>query len=139
MASTQAQRKVASLSTKGWITTIPETIDKLLCYYFLSEVGQSDWHEIVSLPYQVAVKGNQPNQIKDLVQSDLYRYFLAYFPEGATVDVTIIDKRTDGSDIARYEIQTSVIVVVDRVNYSVAKVVSVVNSQITILENDNNG
>lgn len=137
--STQNERKVPSLSTKGWIATVPEKVDKLLCYYFLSEVGQSDWYEIVSLPYQVATKGNQPNQIKDLVESELYRYFLAYFPEGVEINVTIIDKRADGSDIARYEIQTSVIVVVDRTQYSVARLVSVVNSQITILEKTNNG
>lgn len=137
--STHVERKVPSLSTKGWISTVPEKADKLLCYYFLSEVGQSDWYEIVSLPYQVATKGNQPNHIKDLIEADLYRYFLAYFPEGVEVNVTIIDKRSDGSDIARYEIQTSVIVVVDGIKYSIAKLVSVVNSQITILENTNNG
>lgn len=137
--STEATRKVPSLSTKGWITTIPEKADKLLCYYFLAEKSQSDTYDIVSLPYQIATKGNRPNQIQQLIESDLNTYFSRYYPDGVDVNVTIVDKRDDGADIARYEIQTSVIIVVDRVKYSIAKLVSVVNSQISILEQTNNG
>jgi len=139
MSQATTKRMVPSLSTKGWIQTVPEKVDKLLCYYFLSERSQSDWYKIVSLPYQIATTGNQPSQLQQLVQNDLYDYFKRYYPENVTCEVTIKDKREDGSEIARYEIQTSVIVVVDGINYSIAKLVSVVNSQITLLGNINNG
>lgn len=138
MASTVA-RPIPSLSTKGWIYQTPEVADKLMCYYFLSERSQSDWYDVISLPYQIATKGNNPAAIKSLITDDLNMLFSRYFPDGADVSVEIIDKTSTGADIARYEIQTSVIIVVGGTKYSIAKLVSVVNSQISILANASNG
>lgn len=132
-------RPAPSLSVKGWIYQTPEVADKIMCYYFLGERSQSDWYDIVSLPYHIATKGNNPIAIKSLMTDDLGAIFSRYFPEGSTIDIEVYDKTADGNDIARYEIQASVIIVVGGVKYSVAKLVSVVNSQISILANAGNG
>lgn len=132
-------RKVPSLSMKGWVNTVPEMVEKLLDYYFLSDHSQSDWYEIFSLPYHVAVQGNSPNQIRSLMTNDLMTYFGRYFPDNPSVQIDVIDKTSAGSDIARYEIQTEVIVVEGGTQYSVAKAIQVLNSQITILDKLNNG
>lgn len=139
MATDSTTRKVPSLSLKGWVNTVPEAIDKLLNYYFLSDHSQSDWYEIFSLPYHVALKGDSPSQIKSLMTNDLLTYFGRYYPNSPDVVITIIDKTSSGADIARYEIQTEIIVVEGGVQYSVGKAIQVLNSQITILDKLNNG
>ena len=148
MPSTVDQRKVPSLSLKGWVTTVPEKLDKLLSYYFLSDHSQSDWFEVFSLPYHVATKGHAPRQIKNLMENDLIRFFTRYFTVSdrdgnmgttPTVNVTIVDTNANGIEIGRYEIQTEIIVVVDGKQYSAEKAIQVLNSKISIIDRLNNG
>lgn len=123
-------RPVPSLSTDGWIYSTPREVDRLLSNYFLSELSQSSFYRIYSLPGQIAKKGNQPKQMQNLVEQELHEYFLRYFPEGVTVNVVINEFDANNRPTSRYEIQVSVIIVVDGVKYSVAQLVSVLDSKI---------
>lgn len=130
-----ARIPVSSLSLKGWVDTIPEELDKLLSYYFLSEKSQSLFYDIFSLPYHIASKGNSPKQIKTLITNDLTLYFHRYFPEGATIDVEVIELDAAGNQKARYDIRVGITVRVDGRDYDVAKEVSIIDSQIGKIAN----
>ena len=124
---------VPSLSVDGWIITPTKKVDKLLCYYFLSEPSQSQLYTVISLPSEIAKKGNWPNQLKEMVSNDLQTFFSAYFTEGVSVYVEIKDTDDNGNQISQYKIYSQVIVTIAGQKYSVAKMATVLNSQIVDL------
>lgn len=126
---------VPSLSVDGWIKTPTKMVDKLLCYYFLSEPSQSQLYKVISLPSEIAKKGNWPNQLKELVANDLQLFFGGYFTEGVSVYVEIKDIDDNGNQISQYTVYSQVIVTISGVKYSVAKMATVLNSQIVELTN----
>lgn len=122
--------KIPSLSKDGWTLTIPRQVDKQLSYYLFSEASQSEVYSVFSLPAQVAEVGNYPDQLKTRAHNDLTAMFDAYYKEGVTVTEWVVDKTPEGADKAQYDLYVQIIIVSDGETYSVAKVVTITDSQI---------
>lgn len=129
---------VPTLSASGWLTEISEKADSLMAYYLLSEYSQSYlyYKHILSLPYHIRMYGNKPNQLKNIVESELTEYFKRYFKD---VELTAIVDIPDVNDPNRINLMIDCMFYDNGEKYSLGREVNIENSKIKKVFDKNNG
>lgn len=122
------QPTVPSLSSEGFITDIRKLADTIIAHYFASDYSQSNvfYGEITSLAYQVQLYGNDPDRLKEEIQSRCTRYLERYF-DAAIVNVSI--NENPGGTKFGYEIVFDATVVKDNVKYNLGRLIEVQNGK----------
>lgn len=129
--------QVPTLSASGWTNDVSEKADKLMSYYFVSEASQSNMYlgNITSLPYQIQQNGHNEVELQRMVQKELEGLFGRYF------DTAVVEVSTDkplANDPNRINLRVSVIVTEGGRNYSLGRLVEVLNSNIQRIVDINN-
>jgi hypothetical protein len=129
--------KVPTLSTSGFVGDIAEKCDRLMSYYFVSDASQSNLFrgKITSLPFQVQQNGHDEALLRDAIQRELDRYLTPHF-DGTEIDVATDIPNTD--DPNRINVTLRVIVTEDGKQYSLGRLISVINSKINKIVDINN-
>ncbi|MBE0438167.1 MAG: hypothetical protein IBX57_00170 [Gammaproteobacteria bacterium] len=133
-----SNKKVPSLTTTGWLTEISDKADALMAYYITSEKSQSYVYSdsITSLPYHIAVFGDDLNKLETHVQRDLTTYFGRYFDK---VEVTIEIKPPLEEGADRYNLEIDAFVVENGFRYNLGRQIQVANKKVTKVFEVNNG
>lgn len=128
---------VPSLSTAGWVRDVASKADLLVSHYFISEYSQSALYrtQITSLPRQVQEFGNDENNLRTAVRTEMENYLARYF-DVVQVEVTV-DKPVPG-DPNRINVILSVLITDQGQQYSLGRLISTVNSKIVEIVNINN-
>ncbi len=130
---------IGSLSDKGWIRDVKPKADKMMGYYMTSNYSQSNVFlgEIVSLPKQIQEHNSDPVALRELIRSDLERYFGRFF-DSVSVDVTTNYVNKD--DPGRLNVTVQALVVQDGLTYSLGRLIESVNGQVVnIIKLNNEG
>ncbi len=128
---------VPTLSTSGWVGEISEKADRLTSYYFVSEHSQTNLYRdaVTSLPYQIQQFGHDEFELRQGVQGALSQYLNNYFD---SVEVSADTSRPNPEDPNRITLTVSIIVTQDGVQYSLGRLIEVVNSKILNIIDINN-
>ncbi len=141
-------KAIGTLSTKGFIEDAYYKADRILSYFFLSDAYQSNIYfgKIASLPNDVKVSGADPLLLQKNISNGLTQMFtsstsangepLGYF-DAAVVNVKV--SRTEDKEGVNEDIEINVILTENGKQYSLGKLVSVVNSKIKEIIDINNG
>lgn len=126
-----------TLSSSGFVADIAEKADRLMSYYFVSDASQSNLYrgQITSLPAQVQQHGHDEINLAQAVRNELTAYLTRYF------DMVDVSTRTDLPNVEdpnRINLTVSVIVTQDGKQYSLGRLVSVLNSKIVEIVDINN-
>lgn len=126
-----------TLSSSGFVDDIAEKADRLTAYYFVSEASQSNLFlgNITSLTSQVQIHGHDENQLVQAIEGDLSRYFGPFFD---LVDVTATAAVPDPAEPGRLNLRVGVIVTEGGQQYSLGRLITVVNSKISKIVDINN-
>ena len=130
---------VPTLTASGWVSSIAESVDYLLSYYFTTYKSQSYIHKdsLVSLQYTIEKYGNDHFNLTDKIRSDL-EYMLNKYFVITSVDVKV---KTDGlnNSTERYEIYITVNIYRDGIHHSVGYLTTLVDSKLLKFVRLNNG
>lgn len=129
--------KVPTMSSSGFVEDIAEKADRLMSYYFVSESSQSNLYrgQITSLPAQIQQHGHDEVNLVEAVRNELTTYLSRFF-DG--MDVNVRSDLPNKNDPNRINLTVNVIVVQDGKQYSLGRLVSVLNSKIVDIVDINN-
>lgn len=122
---------VPTLDASGWLTGVAEKADKLMTYFLICDYSQSNVHQgsIKSLPFLIQKRSNNLFYLREDVSSALVSLFNNYFDKTeANVD---IDDKTTADKEARFDLRISIIIVHEGVRYSLGRLLTIVNTNIT--------
>jgi len=130
-------KPLPTLSSSGFVSGIAEKADRLMSYYFVSEDSQSNLYrgQITSLPKQIQLLGNDEQALTSRITKELERLLGSYF-DGVEVNVTTAIPNTQ--DPNRINVTVSATVAENGQQYSLAKLINVVNSRIVKIIDINN-
>lgn len=130
-------KPLPTLSSSGFVSGIAEKADRLMSYYFVSEDSQSNLYrgQITSLPKQIQLLGNDEQALTSRITTELERLLGSYF-DGVEVNVTTAIPNTQ--DPNRINVTVSATVAENGQQYSLAKLINVVNSRIVKIIDINN-
>ena len=127
---------VATLSSEGWLTDPRNQAIYLMRYFLISDYSQSNDHrgQVRSLPYYIQKGSGNFFYLREDIQLALNELFGRHFD---TVEVgvkilTVEDLPT--IDKSRFNIDISVIVTKEGKQYSLGRLLQVLNKDITILK-----
>lgn len=88
---------VPTMDSIGWVSDVPNKLDRLLSYFYYSDYKQSDLYagQIVSLPRILQLAGNKANMAAPKVE-DALKYYLGVHFDRVNVEVSVVSP----SDIA---------------------------------------
>lgn len=137
MATTPSVLSVPSLTSAGWIRSIPEAVDAIMAYYFESDYNQSTVYAgtISSVQYDIEQTSHDISATVARLRRSLEQLFSRYFPEGANATVTAND--TPDNQTGAINITLDVIVTQDGKNYAVSAALAVNGTKFTRFNNLN--
>ena len=126
-----------TLSSSGFVSGIAEKADRLMSYYFTSEASQSNLYrgEVTSLPKQIQLLGNDEAALAARIRTELERLFGNYF-DGVEVNVSTDIPNT--ADPNRINVTVSATLIDGGQQYSLGRLINVVNSRIAKIIDINN-
>lgn len=126
-----------TLSSSGFVSGIAEKADRLMSYYFTSEASQSNLYrgEITSLPKQIQLLGNDVSALSERIRTELERLFGNYF-DG--VEVVVNTDIPNPIDPNRINVTVSATLIDGSQQYSLGRLINVVNSRIAKIIDINN-
>ena len=126
-----------TLSSSGFVSGIAEKADRLMSYYFASEASQSNLYrgEITSLPKQIQLLGNDEAALSTRIRTELERLFGNYF-DG--VEVNVNTDIPNAADPNRINVTVSATLIEGGQQYSLGRLINVVNSRIAKIIDINN-
>lgn len=113
---------VPVLGGQGFLSDPYGILQQMFSYFLLSDKSQDSVfpNDISSLPYLVAINGNSPYDLKQNVEITLTKMYRRFF-DTTDIAVSYTAVQTDGS----YNINISVLVTLNGVNYSLQSAASV--------------
>lgn len=130
-------RALPTLSSSGFVNGIAEKADRLMSYYFTSEASQSNLYrgEITSLPKQIQLLGNDESGLASRIRVELERLFGYYFD---AVEFEVITDVPNPTDPNRINVTISATLIDNGQQYSLGRLINVVDSQIARIIDINN-
>jgi hypothetical protein len=130
-------QSVPTLSIAGFVSGVREKMDTLLSYYFVSEHSQSNTYRgrIASLPYQIQQFGNDPTNLKQVMEDSLRGMLGRYF-DAVTVDIDVNTPRPE--DPNRVAIRVDIVVTQDGTTYSAGRLLNLTAGKLANIVNINN-
>lgn len=133
-----ASSPLFTLSRQGLLRGVGERIDRIMAYYLASNRSQSElYNGVKSLQGTIQLYQNDPDRLKQTVQSDLTGLFAANFDD-VTASVSIKDV-SDFDNSQRMNIVMDIIVWDQGVAYSVGKELQTINGVVQSMITLNNG
>ena len=126
-------RPVASLSTNGWIHSVPDMCDYVMACFRVNYESQDDVTNVISLPAILQRNGADLDGIAADTENGLRTMFLAY-ADGCTVQARCRPKTTSEPGFiseAVYTLEANISIQVDGMSYNVGAELEFSNQRLT--------
>lgn len=129
---------IPSLTSAGWVTSLPEKADSAVAYYFTSDKSQSRdtfGNNVTTLAQQIQQYGNDELSLTTFVTEQLQAYLSRYFD---TVTVNVSTDIPSPIDPSRLNLTVGVIVTDDGKAYSLGRLIETLNGKVSKIIDINN-
>lgn len=130
--------QLPTLSASGWVSNIPEKLDRLIGYFIMSDHSQSHLFagSIASLPHLIQNNAEDDSALIRETSSVLTALLGSYF-DSAEVNVDLTHPTDE--DPNRQNLRIDATVTQDGVRHSVGREIALVNSKVVDIFKINNG
>lgn len=130
-------RPIPSLSTNGWITSVPEICDYVFACFRINFESQDDFLTVTSLPAILQKNGSDIKNVERETEEGLRRMFMA-FVDACAIKASVREKtaveKSNSGNTALWTLEVKGTITVNGHDYNIGQQIEYAHNRITAVK-----